>query len=151
MNKTNIKQDLRRSFFALVIVGALLALPIADAGRPWPTPPGTASGSFTTCFSEPDVSNLGNLQIVHGPGTITFTGTFNGTWIGTETDEIPPKGEDIAHYSGVFTGTVNGSPIGTAVLTGTGVFTGIVNGYVHGAMSLQWIVSQGTGGLAGLH
>jgi hypothetical protein len=45
MNKTNIKQHLRRTFVALAAVGALLALPIADASRPWPTPPGAASGS----------------------------------------------------------------------------------------------------------
>jgi hypothetical protein len=34
MNKPNIKQHLRRSFFALAIVGAALALPKAQAGQP---------------------------------------------------------------------------------------------------------------------
>jgi len=151
MNKTNIKQHLRGAFVALAAVGALLALPLADASRPFPSPGGAASGSFSGCFGEPDVSYIGNLQTPTGPGTITFTGTFNGTWVGMEHDEITPKGEDIAHYSGVFTGTVAGSPIGTAVFTGTGVFTGIgYAGLVHGATSLQWIVGQGTGGLAGL-
>jgi hypothetical protein len=37
MNRQNIKQQLRRSFFALAIVGAALTLPTADAGKPGDT------------------------------------------------------------------------------------------------------------------
>ena len=139
MNKTNIKQHLRRAFVALAAVGALLALPLADAS------PGEASGTVSGCATSlPDVSYRGNLEIDTGPLAQTFTGTFTGTWVGTEMDEIPPHGEGIAHLSGVFTGTVDGSPIGTAVFTGTGIGT-------PGRISLQVIVGQGTGGLAGLH
>jgi len=138
MNKTNIKKHLRRAFAALVAVGALLALPLADAS------PGAASGTVSGCAPLPDVSYRGNLEIDTGSVTQTFTGTFTGTLVATETDIITPHGEDIASFSGVFTGMVAGSPIGTAVLTGTGIGT-------PGRLSLQMIVGQGTGGLAGLH
>ena len=88
MNKTNIKQHLRRAFVALAAVGALLALPLADAS------PGEASGTVSGCATSlPDVSYRGNLEIDTGPLAQTFTGTFTGTWVGTEMDEIPPHGE----------------------------------------------------------
>ncbi len=44
MNKQNIKQQLRRAFFALAIVGALFTLPRAQADQPEPV-----SGSSTDC------------------------------------------------------------------------------------------------------
>jgi len=44
MNKQNIKQQLRRAFFALAIVGALFTLPKAQADQPAPV-----SGTFTVC------------------------------------------------------------------------------------------------------
>jgi len=147
MNKTNIKQSLLRSFSALVIIGALLVLPIADAGRPFPTPQGTASGTVSGCENLTDVSHVGNLEIDTFSFTATFTGTFTGTLVGTEVDVIHTDGSETVRATGVFTGSVAGSPQGTAVFTsiGTGGFHG------NSTLSLQNIVGQGTNGLAGLH
>ena len=105
MNKPKIKQQVRRSFFALAIVGALLTLPNAQAHRPIPV-----SGSSTDC------EHVVSQQIV-GSNTITileitgcFHGTFEGTWVGTERDVFHADGTGTVLGSGFFSGTVNGRP-----------------------------------------
>jgi uncharacterized protein DUF3224 len=135
MNKTNIKQQLRRSFLAVTIVGALFTLPNTEASQPVP-----ATFSSTDC--EHVIS-----QESHGPNTIItlditacFHGTFEGTWVGTERDVIHPNGTVTGQGSGVFSGTVNGR-------SGTFVFSFEVNVDV----ASHWWVDQGTGDLAGLH
>src|SRR6266704_4688909 len=133
MKKTKIKQQLRRGFFALAIVGALLTLPKAQA-QPIP-----ASGSTTDCEHVISVRTVGPNTIITSSITTCFHGTFEGTWVGTERDVIHPNGTVTGQASGVFSGTVNGR-------SGTCVFSLVVNVGV----ANHWVVDQGTGDLAGL-
>ncbi len=140
MNNTKLKQQLRRSFFALTIVGALFTLPNAKAGPPVP-----ASGSSTNCQCLTDFRPVGGNLILTWDITQTFTGTFTGTWVGTERDVVFHNGSATFHGSGIFTGSVNGSQPGTIMLTYVGNAPGPVGGIAY------WVVDQGTGGLASLH
>jgi hypothetical protein len=137
MNKQNIKQQLRRAFFALAIVGALFTLPNAEAGPPVPA-----------TFNSTDCEHVISQQLA-GPNTIIalsittcFHGTFEGTWVGTERDVIHADGSGTGQGSGVFSGTVNGR-------SGTMVFSYQVNVSPNGLVT-RWVVDQGTGDLAGL-
>jgi hypothetical protein len=135
MNKTNIKQQLRRSFLALTIVGALFTLPNAEASLPVP-----ATGTTTDCEHVISQQSSGPNTIITLSITACFHGTFEGTWVGTERDVIHPNGTVTGQLSGVFSGTVNGR-------SGTCVFSLEVNVGV----ANHWVVDQGTGDLAGLH
>ena len=149
MNKQIIKQQLRRAFFALVIVGAILALPLADAvGAGAQT--GTASGSSTGCFNTTDVSNVGSLTVLTASVTITFTGTFTGTFVGTDRELIYPNGSTTDHFSGVFTGTITTASgttkSGSVLWNGVGEFA-----TQPGKGVLNFEIDHGAGSLAGLH
>ena len=136
MNKTKIKQQLRRGFFALAIVGALLTLPNAQA-RPMP-----ASGNTTDCEHVISQQIFGSDTITILEITVCFHGTFEGTWVGTERDVFRADGTGTVHSSGVFSGTVNGR-------SGTMVFSYHVTISRNGEVT-HWVVNQGTGDLAGL-
>ena len=133
MNKPNIKQQLRRGFFALAIVGALLTLPKAQA-QPIPV-----TGSSTDCEHIISVRTVGPNTIITLEITTCFHGTLEGTVVGTERDVIHPNGNVTIQGSGVFSGTVNER-------SGTCVFSYQVN-VPH---TSHWVVDQGTGDLAGL-
>ena len=137
MDKPKIEQQLRRGFFALAIVGALLTLPNAQA-TPLP-----ASGSTTDCEHVISQQMFGSNTITILEITACFHGTFEGTWVGTERDVIHPDGTLTGQASGVFSGTVNGRS-GTCVTSLEVSLT--LNGDV-----VHWVVDQGTGDLAGLH
>ncbi len=134
MNKPNIKQQLRRAFFALAIVGALLTLPKAQA-QPIP-----ATFNSTDCEHVISVQSRGPNTIITLSETGCLHGTFEGTVVGTERDVIHPNGTVTIQASGVFSGTVNGR-------SGTCVISAVVNVDV----TNHWVVDQGTGDLAGLH
>jgi len=137
MNKPRIKQHLRRGFFALAIVGALLTLPNAQA-QPIP-----ASGNSTDCEHVISVQSSGPNTIITLSETGCFHGTFVGTWVGTERDVIHPNGTVTIQASGVFSGRVNGR-------SGTCVISSAVSLTLNGDVT-HWVVDQGTGDLAGLH
>ena len=137
MNKPNIKQQLRRGFFALAIVGALLTLPNAQA-QPIP-----ATFDSTDCEHVISVRTVGPNTIITSSITGCFHGTIVGTFVGTERDVIHPNGTVTGQASGVFSGTVNGR-------SGTCVFSLEVSISRNGTVT-HWVVDQGTGGLAGLH
>ena len=138
MNKPKIKQQLRRGFFALAIVGALLTLPKAQA-QPVP-----AFFHSTDCERVISVQTVGRNTIITLSETICLhDGTFEGGGVGTERDVIHPNGTVSIQASGVFSGTVNGRS-GTCVISTTVTLTR--NGGV-----THWVVDQGTGDLAGLH
>jgi len=144
MNKPNIKQRLRGSFFALIIVGALIvgalfALPSAKAA-----PPRAASGNTTDCENLISVRSSGPNTIVVLSIATTFTGTFDGTWEGTERDVFHPNGSGTGQGSGVFSGSVDGR-------SGTMVFSYEVSISPAGKVVTRWTVGQGTGDLAGVH
>src|SRR5438477_7184143 len=137
MNKQNIKQHPRRAFFALAMVGVLLALPSAQA-QPIP-----ATGSTTDCEHVISQRIVGSNTITILEITVCFHGTFEGTWVGTERDVFRADGTGTVHSSGVFSGTVNGR-------SGTMVFSLEVSITRNGDVT-NWVVDQGTGDLAGLH
>ena len=137
MDKPKIKEQLRRGFFALAIVGALLTLPKAQA-QPIP-----ASGSTTDCEHVISQRIVGSNTITILEITVCFHGTFEGTWVGTERDVFRADGTGTVHSSGVFSGTVNGR-------SGTIVFSLQVSITRNGDVT-NWVVDQGTGDLAGLH
>src|SRR5262245_19558871 len=110
MNKPRIKQQLRRSFFAPAIVGALLTLPNAQA-QPIP-----ASGSTTDCEHVISVRTVGQDTFTTLEITACFHGTFEGTWVGTERDRFHADGTGTVHATGIFSGTVNGRS-GTVVFS----------------------------------
>lgn len=135
--KSKIKQQLRRGFFALAIVGALLTLPNSQA-QPMP-----ASGSSTDCEHVVSQQMVGSDTTTILEITACFHGTFEGTWVGTERDAFRADGTGTVQGSGFFTGTVNGR-------FGTMVFSYHVAISPNGEVS-HWMVDQGTGDLAGLH
>ncbi len=137
MNKPTIKQHLRRGFFALAIVGALLTLPNAQA-RPIPV-----SASSTDCEHVISQQIFGSDTITILEITACFHGTFEGTWVGTERDVFHADGTGTVQGSGFFSGTVNGR-------SGTMVFSYQVSFTLNGDVP-HWVVNQGTGDLAGLH
>jgi hypothetical protein len=140
MNKQNIKQQLRRAFFALAIVGALFTLPKAQA-----IPPVPATGNTTDCEHVISEQVVGPNTIITTSITTCFHGTFEGTWVGTERDVFRADGSGTftGQGSGVFTGTVAGR-------SGTMVFSYLVS-ISRNADATHWVVDQGTGDLAGLH
>jgi Protein of unknown function (DUF3224) len=137
MNKPKIKQHLRKSFIAFAIVGALLALPKAQAHSV------PANGSSTDCEHVVSQQTVGSDTVTILEITACFHGTFDGTWIGTERDVFAADGTGTVLGSGFFSGTVNGR-------FGTMVFTYHVSISLNGEVS-HWIVDEGTGDLAGLH
>src|SRR6266436_2519374 len=130
MNKPKTKQQLRRGFFALAIVGALLTLPNAQA-QPVP-----ATFNSTDCKHVISQESRGPNTIITLDITACLHGTFEGTLVGTERDVIHPNGTVTGQASGVFIGTVNGR-------SGTCVFSLVVNVGV----ANHWVVDQGTGDL----
>jgi hypothetical protein len=142
MNKPKIKQQLRRGFFALAIVGALLTLPNAEAGPPIP-----ATGYSIDCEHVISVQTVGPNTIITLSETACFHGTFEGTWVGTERDVIHPNGTVTIQASGVFSGTVNDGTVNGR--SGTCVFSAAVSLTRNGDVT-HWVVDQGTGDLAGL-
>jgi hypothetical protein len=142
MNKTNVKQSRDRVFSVLAVVGtltvgALLTLPNAEAGPPVP-----ATFNSTDCEHIISQESRGPNTIITLSITTCFHGTFEGTWVGTETDLIA-DGHITGLGSGVFSGTVNGR-------SGTCVFSYRVALAPNGTVANHWVVDQGTGDLAGL-
>jgi hypothetical protein len=134
----NLLLQLRRSFYALSILGTLLTLPNAQAGKPEP-----ASGGFNPCFNITNIQQAGPNTIITFSVTVTFTGTFTGSSIGTERDVIHPDGSITFKGSGVFT---DQSDCGTFLFTYAG--TGSA---VNGSESAHFVGGQGSGCLAGVH
>src|SRR5206468_12117874 len=105
MNKPKIKQHLRRAFFALAIVGALLTLPNAQA-QPIP-----ASGSTTDCEHVISQRISGSHTIITLEVTVCFHGTFGGTWGGTERDVLRGDASGTVHARRAFGGRVDGRSV----------------------------------------
>src|SRR6266567_5115527 len=69
-------------------------------------------------------------EVPNGPNTITtlsikikFSGTFDGTWCGTERDVNFPDGSVTVHASGVFTGTVSECDLSSPIRAAAGRIT----------------------------
>ena len=138
MNKTNIKQQLRRAFSALAIIGALFSLPKAQA-----SPLAAVHGYSNDCESLISEEHHGANTIFVLSITATFTGSFDGSWVGTERDVIHGDGSVRIQGTGVFTGSVSGR-------SGTMVFSYRVIVSPDGTETTHWVVAEGTGDLAGI-
>ena len=138
MNKPDIRQYLVRPFSVLAMV---FASPSAQGARPI-----AARGTFYSCRSILDVNTVGNITIVTSSITIALTGMLSGTLVATEVDAFYPNGNLLVSISGTFSGMVAGQS-GTAEISGTG--GPITRG--SGTGVLDWVIGQGTLGLAGLH
>ena len=143
-NRNQLISHLRTSFCALVIVGALLTLPGAEATGP----PQSASGQFVPCFNYAGPPRqIGDNLIITFNLTVPVTGTFTGSFTGTELDIVHRDGSITKQGSAVFTGSVTGrSGTGTLHLS----FEGIGNA-VTGHETLRVAGTQGTGALSGVH
>ena len=143
-NRNPLISHLRTSFCALVIVGALLALPRAEASGP-PLP---ANGEFFPCFNYAGLPRqVGDNLIITFNVTVTSTGTFPGSLTGTELRIIHRDGSETIEGSAVFTGSVTGrSGTGTLHLS----FEGIGNA-VTGHETLRVAGTRGTGALSGVY
>ena len=138
MNNTDIKQTLGGR---LSVPAILIDLPSAQGARPM-----AASGRFYSCRAVLDVTMVGNTGIVTSSITVALTGALSGTLIATAVDVFYPNGNLLVSVSGTFSGMVSGHS-GTAEIGATG--GPITRG--NGSGALQWVIGQGTLGLAGLH
>src|SRR5438132_10458443 len=103
-NRNRLISHLRTSFCALVIVGALLTLPRAEAGTAQP-----ASGQFSPCFNYAGPPRqVGENLIITFNITVTVTGTFTGSFTGTELDIVHRDGSITKQSRAVLTGSVSG-------------------------------------------
>ncbi len=142
-NQNRFLSYLRRSSCALAIVGASLTLPSAEAGSPVQS----AIGQFFPCFNfAGPPRQVGENLIIRFNVTGTGTGTFAGSFIGTELDVVHRDGSITLEGSLLFTGSVNGSNTGTLLFT----YTGIGNANT-GHENLRAVGRQGTLGLAGVY
>jgi hypothetical protein len=142
LNQNRFLSHLRTSFCALLIVGASLALPSAEAGRREP-----ASGPFFPCFNYADPPRqVGeNVIVTFNISGSSSNGTLVGSVEGTELDVVHRDGSITLHGSFLFTGSVNGRS-GTMLFT----YEGIGNA-VTGHETLRFVGRRGTGGLAGVY
>jgi len=138
MNKTNLKQHLRRTFSALVIIGTLSNLPKTQA-----EPPAAAHGFSNDCESLISEEHHGSNTIILLNISATFSGTFDGTWAGKERDVIHADGSVTLQGSGVSSGIVSGR-------SGTMIFSYRISVSPDGKEVTQWAVDQGTGDLTGI-
>ena len=138
MNNTHIKQAPVRSFS---VPAMLLDLPSAQGARSM-----AARGRFCSCRAVLNVAMVGNTTIVTSSITVALTGELSGTLIATAVDVFYPNGNLLVSISGTFSGTVSGQS-GTAEISAAG---GPITGG-NGSGALQWVISQGTLGLTGLH
>jgi len=121
-----------------LLLSLVLLMPIASASTP-----ASATGSFTATVTITSISQADGKTIITAIETQTLSGFLTGTRIANGVEIIHPDGTFNAHDTGTFTGTVNGMS-GTAVITGSSTDTGASG-------SGQFVVEQGTAGLAGLH
>jgi hypothetical protein len=142
LNRNRFLSHLRTIFCALTIAGATLTLPSADAG-----PPVTITGGFFPCFTyAAPPRQVGENIIVTFNVTVDATGNLTGQGVGTELDIIHRDGSITLHGTSLFTGSLNGGPEGTLLLS----YNGIGNA-VTGHENLRIVGRQGTDGLAGVH
>ena len=137
MNEPDIKQHLDGPFSVLATV---LASPGAQGARSI-----AAIGTFYGCRSILDGSTVRNVTVLTSSVTIALTGMLSGTLVATEVEVFYPNGNLLVSINGTFSGTVAGQS-GTAEISGTG---GPITGD-NGTSVLDWVIGQGTLGLAGL-
>jgi hypothetical protein len=144
-------ERLRRALLGAVlpsvaIVVALLASPTSYAGKPKASgaPASDATpvkGEWIDCNTVTESKTEGDHQLITVAIVEKFTGSFNGTYEGTERNVVRQDGSGTFKGSGVFTGEVSGRA-GTAVMT----YSGTVDKDGHAVA--HWVLDQGTDALA---
>ena len=141
LNNKRFLSHLRTSFCALAIANTALTLFSAEAGTP------AVTGGFFPCFTYAGPPRqVGENIIVTFNVTVDATNALTGQGVGTELDVIHPDGSITLHGTSLFTGSLNGGPSGTLLIT----YNGIGNA-VTGHENLRIVGRQGTDGLAGVH
>lgn len=128
-----------------LVVSLIVSLALAGASGAAASPPTSASGTFTyTSATFNSIRVAGDNLIVDTSGTVSYTGTFNGT--STQHGVLIIHADGSANFQDVeiFTGRVNGVP-GTVTFNLAGS-----NGPDLVIDATETIISA-TGGLAGLH
>src|SRR3954453_8489080 len=111
--------------------------------RPTPPPAISAAGDWTRCGTVTDSHQFGSNSIQTLSVTKTFTGTLNGSFIGTEYDFVKSDGSGVFYGDGLFTGNVNGKN-GTFWMNYVGRI-GSDDSY-----DAHWVIHDGTGELTQL-
>src|SRR5262245_54445535 len=130
MNKTNIKQQLRRTLSALVVIGALATWSKAQG-----EPPTSVHGYSNDCENLISEEHHGSNTIITLSISASFSGSFEGTWAGAERDVIHGDGSVTVQGSGVFSGLVSGR-------SGTMIFSYKVSVSPDGTETTHWTVDH---------
>ena len=132
-----------RRLISLVLLGFVPVLALALAPGAYAATQTPASGSFAATISPFEVRSAGGNTFIGFTFVENFTGTMSGTRVGSGRLAIHPDGSINVRVSGVLTGSI-ASASGTVLLdaSGTGTLASI---------TLNWVVTDGTGGLAGVH
>ncbi len=131
----------------LLLPIALLMLTPAHA-----TPPTTLTGTAKTLtFVTTETRTADGNTFLSATITGVLSGGLEGTDVGTNDIIILSSGQVILRADVTFTGTVNGSGPGTASITSIAQGTMVSGGGGDVAFQGQFVIGNGTGGLAGLH
>ena len=123
------------AFGVLALCTPLLGARPAQAGSKI-----AAAGVISVVSNVPDsVKQAGRTTITQATAVVTFDGTLNGPATEIYTQVEPPNGSVRQHGKGFFDGTIAGR---------TGMLEYVFHG---GATGGQIVVTNGTGGLAGIH
>jgi hypothetical protein len=144
MKRRNVKQHLRRALFVLLTTGPLLILPSSDASSPM-----NVTGSWTVCAQIDSVTPIGQngLQIV-STLILNISGPVHGCYVGTEQLEL--HGDTATfHGSGTFTGSAPDPSHTLRTGTAAMIYTGTLSLSPGHPESANFVMNQGTGGLAG--
>lgn len=119
------------------------ALAVVSAPVAYAAPPTPASGSFAATLSPVGSRSADGNTFISFTFTETVQGTLTGTRVGSGLLVIHPDGTINARVSGLFTGSIGGA-------SGSAVFNESATGTLS-ALTSNFVVTHGTGGLAGIH
>lgn len=106
--------------------------------------PSRLSGTFNATIAPVASRSADGNTFISFTFTEIFTGTISGTRVGAGTLVVHPDGTFNARDAGLLTGTIAGE-LGTATLAAD------VTGVFGSSLEARFVVSDGTGGLAGVH
>lgn len=119
------------------------ALAVVSAPTVYASAPTPASGSFAATIAPVETRSADGNTVISFTFVETFQGTLTGSRVGSGRLLIHPDGTINVRVSGLFTGSIGGAS-GSAILSdsASGSFS---------AFAANFVVTDGTGGLAGVH
>ena len=140
------KRTARTALFVLTVTAAIVVLPGIRAAKPKmndaaPKSAVAVQGEWIDCNTVTESKEKGDHQLITVAIAEKFSGTLNGTYEGTEQNDVRPDGSGTFKGSGVFTGNVS-ERAGTAVMTYSGTIDKDGHAVAH------WVLDQGTDALA---